>query len=56
MDIDDTYERCKDRDFFRPKVSRPRLFVTKFFKRFFYYGVGKRPPIYFFDKMHTTIH
>ena len=23
---------------------------------FFCYGVGKRPPLYFFDKMHTTIH
>ena len=25
-------------------------------KHGFCYGVGKRPPLYFFDKMHTTIH
>ena len=26
------------------------------YKDFFCYGVGNRPPLFFFDKMHTTIH
>ena len=33
-----------------------RQLVVRFYKRLFCFGVGKRPPIYFFDKMHTTIH
>ena len=36
--------------------SDHNVIISNFSIRFFCYRVGKRPPFYFFDKMHTTIH
>ena len=37
-------------------ITRPELLELRDGEGFFCYWVGNRPPLYFCDKMHTTIH